>query len=238
MRSTLICGIIILIISCSESDDPGSCTASFDNDICLEIENGAVSDDHRMLVIDETTRGLALIQQTMPIDHLDIRIVDEPSLVIVGKAVGGFNPSASEIKMAIRKNASSAGIKADLIAIMAHEIHHAKRRRSVGYGRSLLEAVITEGLADHFAIEITGKEPFPWSLALEDAELETWTENAREVWNEPSYNHNAWFFGSDGKIPHWTGYALGFHLVEQYFQNNPGSKASELHDIPAAALVK
>lgn len=237
MRAIFIFSLFLLFISCSESDEPATCVASFDHEICLIIEEGAVSADATEWLINEISSGIIRIQQAMPVDRLDIRIVDKPSLVITGQAAGGFNPSAWEVEVAIRRNASEEEIKNDFIAVLAHEIHHAKRRRSVGYGETLLEAIISEGLADHFALEITGSDPYPWSVALPESELAEWTTEAKEVWHDP-YNHNVWFFGADGRVPYWAGYSIGFHLVEEFLVNHPYLNASMLHDAPATTLVK
>ena len=237
MRNISIFSLFLLFISCAESDEPATCVASFDSEICLIIEEGAVSTDAMEWIIDEISRGIIRIQQAMPVSRLDIRIVDKPSLVIPGQAAGGYNPSAREIELAIRRNVSEEEIRNDFMAVLAHEIHHAKRRRSVGYGETLLEALITEGLADHFALEITGSDPYPWSVSLSESELSEWIAKSRENWHDP-YNHNVWFFGADGSVPYWAGYSIGFHLVKEYLVNHPHLKASMLHDVPATILVK
>ena len=50
---------------------------------------------------------------------------------------------------------------------------------------------------------------------------------AVQEWDKTDYNHEAWFFGTADR-PGWSGYALGFRLVERFLTENPGSRASHL----------
>ena len=112
---------------------------------------------------------------------------------------------------------------------MAHELHHVARRP--------LDALIHEGLADHFAVELTGLEPPLWVLALSPEETIRLVARAREEYDSPHYSHMAWFFGSDELgIPRWAGYSLGFKLVGDYLARNPSAKASALATEPSATL--
>jgi uncharacterized protein YjaZ len=184
------------------------------------------------------TNGFKSINALMGIDQVLIRVVSEPNLVVPEIGMGGFNPSRDEVIIAINekhRNLADA-IDQGLVPVLAHELHHAKRRRSVGYGNSLLEAAVTEGLADHFAIEVTGIDPFPWSTALTAPDLEEWTNTASNTWNNPFYFHNRWFLGSDPSIPRWTGYAIGFDLVSNYLDANRDHRPSSLHDEPASSF--
>jgi uncharacterized protein YjaZ len=62
-------------------------------------------------------------------------------------------------------------------------------------------------------------------------------ETAGMLWNEPSYDHNAWFFGTDPDIPRWAGYAIGFELVKNYLSKHPGTLPSTLWNEPATAFM-
>ena len=102
-------------------------------------------------------------------------------------------------------------------AVLAHELHHSSRVRGPGYGIALGEALVTEGLADHFAAEaFPDTPPQPWDHALsENEETELWRK-AQSVLAVPGgYNHRAWFFGG-GDLPRWAGYTLGYRIAEAY----------------------
>ncbi len=122
---------------------------------------------------------------------------------------------------------------------LIHELNHAARWQTVGYGDTLLEAMISEGLADHFEKEITNKNPNPWSVALGKSQIKQMMERAENEYNNKNYNHNEWFFGSKEKgIPKWTGYTLGYNLVAEYLKKNPDKKPSQLHALRAEEFIK
>jgi uncharacterized protein YjaZ len=93
--------------------------------------------------------------------------------------------------------------------------------------------MISEGLADHFAID-----PPIWSTALDTGELDKLIRYAMPLWSNTGCNHNKWFFGTGSSIPRWAGYSIGFELVQSYLHQNPGKKASELFDLVAQAFIE
>lgn len=238
----ILWGLIMLNSGCSKSDDFQSCDSSSivssSDNICLAVEHGELSNSQQALIEAKVISGLKSISQLMSINDLRIRIVENQQLVIPEIGIGGFNPDAHEVIVAINTDYQDleSTLEKNFISILAHEIHHAKRRRSVGYGKTLLEGMISEGLADHFSIEVTGIQPPPWSLALGNSELQNWIETASNSWNE-SYNHAAWFLGADPNIPKWTGYSIGFELVKNYLVRNPDRLPSNLHDEPAISFA-
>lgn len=130
-------------------------------------------------------------------------------------------------------------IDAHLPRILAHEFHHCARWRGPGYGRTLAEALVSEGLADHFDLEVhAGAQPYHWSVAVDGPELEAvWRLAGPQLW-EPGYEHAFWFFNQNaGSIPFHAGYALGFRLVGSYLEANPSLRPSQLANISAEAVL-
>ena len=152
--------------------------------------------------------------------------------------MGGFNPSADEVRLyadSSRPDLETV-LRSELLPQLAHEIHHAMRRRAVGYGSTLLQAAVTEGLADHFSLEVSGGIERPWALALTPAELATWTPEV-ESRATGGYDHAEWFFGTNPYIPRWTGYAVGFELVRAYMDEDPTRRASAMVGERAESFV-
>lgn len=237
----IISGLLIVLSGCSDTEATQPCdsssTVSLTADICLAIEHNGLSNEHRDIIEAKVLSGITSINSLIPINDLRIRIVENQQLVIPEIGIGGYNPAAQELILAIDANFSDldATLEENLIPQLAHEIHHAKRRRSVGYGNTLLEAMVTEGLADHFSIELTGIAPPPWTTAITGDELQSWIETAGTFWNQP-YDHSAWFAGTDPNIPRWAGYSIGFELVKNYLAVNPGRLPSNLHNEPASSF--
>jgi uncharacterized protein YjaZ len=102
------------------------------------------------------------------------------------------------------------------------------------YG-TLLEALVFEGLADRFALELLGGAPPPWIEAFPEQQTDAYIERARPELDQ-FFDFEAWFFGIGSDLPRWTGYTLGYRLVGDYKAENPGSTAASLVHTPAEAF--
>lgn len=233
----------ILFLCCSSSDDNRSDENTIiidsDADIRLVFENQAELDPFRTSITNLVTNANMAIQQLMPIDNVTIRVSSNPQGSIPEIGIGGFNPSANEVLISIDPDFPNlkASLQAELPAMIAHELNHAKRRRSVGYGNTLLQAIVSEGLADHFSMEVTGIPPPRWSIAVQGQELQELIDTASQSWTSGTYDHPSWFFGTTSDIPRWTGYSIGYKLVNDYLEDNPGAKPSDLVDEPANSFL-
>jgi len=222
--------INLFILSCSSSDDLQNNNPN--SEIILEFGTSLVFEDSGKLndqkeaiktVVIET---VSLVNKKMDVENLKTRINVSLSNVIPEIGIGGFNPNEQEITISIDPNFTNLeqSISIELAPMIAHEMHHAKRRRTIGYGSTLLEASVSEGLADCFAMEIKGIDPPIWSVALTGSDLESWIETARDNWRDSPYDHGKWFFGTTSDIPRWTGYSIGFRLVKDYINENSTKK--------------
>ena len=173
-----------------------------------------------------------LIKKIMSPGDIDVVFYDNPGATLKENGIGGYTPCANVIFFSLdpRNPKFREGIKNDLLYTLAHEINHAIRFRTPIPKETLFEAMITEGLADHFAIEVTGrKKPPAWSMSLTDKQKKEFFKKASREWNRPIYDHKAWFYGSEKeKIPRWTAYTLGYDIVATYLQKHPETPASKL----------
>ncbi len=121
-------------------------------------------------------------------------------------------------------------------ATLAHELHHSSRiRTGPGYGRTLGEAMVSEGLADHFANEaFSTTPPQPWASSLsENQEHAVWQRAEPQLWS--AHDHRLWFFGGPD-IPRWAGYSLGYSIVEKFLDG--GRSAAGSVEVPARIVVQ
>ena len=90
-------------------------------------------------------------------------------------------------------------------------------------------------MADHFAVEVLGADIPPWSQALAPNEIDRYLMQATREFDDPTFDFGVWFLGTRD-LPRWTGYSLGFHLVDVYLANHPGSSAASLVHEPAESF--
>ncbi|SDN88997.1 DUF2268 domain-containing putative Zn-dependent protease [Vreelandella arcis] len=167
--------------------------------------------------------------------NLDVVVQVWPGCVIECRGFVGYAPTGTMMQLTLDPGnahfADSMGEPFERMVV--HELHHVMRWRGPGYGRTLGEALVSEGLAGHFCRQLYGSAPEPWESALSDKETVACAMKAEQEWSMPSYRHEAWFFGQ-GELPHWAGYSLGYQLVERYLKHNGGQSAASLVHEPAA----
>lgn len=186
--------------------------------------------------------AIKMIEAKIKLPPLDIVVVDNPDVAIPETGVGGFSPNPHLVFVWIdpeHKDLEKT-IEEEVKRTIIHESHHAARSVTFPWNEAnLLEALITEGLADHFDVELNNGKPYPWSTALNEDEITKYFDKAKnsELLSK-EYNHSSWFFGSEEKgIPRWTGYAIGFKLVGDYIKKTNKS-ASKLVDAPASDFIE
>ena len=96
--------------------------------------------------------------------------------------------------------------------MIAHELYHALRWDTVGYGRTLLEALVSEGLCGRFTEELYGNKPELQECAISPELVKELSVDALAHAHSQEYNHSRWFFGGND-LPRWTGYTIGYELV-------------------------
>lgn len=192
------------------------------------------------LIQGELNKSLNKILEKLPVSDIDIIISDDSKRIIPELGIGGYAPNDHQVFIYLNPQFPHLRetIQKHLKRTLAHELHHCMRWRSPGYGHTLLEVLVSEGLADHFDLEVNGGEAEPWCRALKAGEVAKFTEIARTEYFNRDYSHKAWFFGSKERgIPRWTGYTLGFKLVGDYLKSHPDQKPSTLYTTKAQELI-
>ncbi|WP_182912972.1 DUF2268 domain-containing putative Zn-dependent protease [Paracoccus onubensis] len=156
----------------------------------------------------------------------DLVIKAQPGGGIPAWGVGGRAPSPGLIEITVDPARFAAPL---LIRTLVHEFHHLLRWDGPGYGNSLGEALVSEGLAGHFTLQVLGGKPDPWDAVKPAARV---ARAAMNKWARLDYNHAHWFFGS-GELRRWTGYGLGHMLITEHLSRFPDMDAVKLAYVKA-----
>ena len=133
-----------------------------------------------------------------------------PKLGIGGSAIG---KSCIEVKIDFSRKNLRKIIEVELPSTIYHELAHLVREDSVGYGNTLLDSFVSEGISCFVEKSILPNRKIPYIQKIKN-EQKLW-EKAKKLLGKTKYNYSEWFFGA-GKLPNWTGYRLGFLLVERF----------------------
>ncbi|WP_390915564.1 DUF2268 domain-containing putative Zn-dependent protease [Pseudosulfitobacter sp. SM2401] len=118
---------------------------------------------------------------------------------------------------------------------VVHEVHHCLRYAGPGYGRTLGEAIVSEGLAGRFVEHVLGTPPELWEKAVDPALIMEHLPDRDTVWST-TYDHSEWFFGTK-TLPRWLGYTMGYEVVGKWIRNVGHLDAMVWINTPADSIL-
>ena len=189
----------------------------------------------------ELLAALTQVTAILPVAQVDVVVASvSPNFVIPEYGLTGMSHGKGRISISIDPDSprlDDPQRAARLLGVLAHELHHVVRTRGPGYGGSLGEALVSEGLAQCFEVEAGAPVPF-YAVSLDADALARAGERARQEIGALAYDHSAWFFGrrGDPAWPRHAGYALGFAVVEDWLARNDTNAAAAVN-VPAAQIM-
>ncbi|AGI24855.1 hypothetical protein H681_14935 [Pseudomonas sp. ATCC 13867] len=153
----------------------------------------------------------------------------QPLDILVQQRAGEVIPEIGVLGVAQRKslfslsvdtlnpNFASSLVDGTLSRHVAHEAHHCYRMAGPGYGRTLGEALVSEGLAGQFVSRTFASAPELWECAISLTELLRYLPRPEEL-HSTNYDHASWFFGTSPQRPRWLGYSLGYQIVAHWIE--------------------
>ncbi|CAO4138074.1 hypothetical protein LPLAFNJD_LOCUS52 [Methylorubrum aminovorans] len=175
----------------------------------------------------------------LPPFQLDILVERVTGAVIpeVGTTGRAYRPGLCSLTVdPLNPNFAVSLDHGDIRRTIAHEVHHCRRFAGPGYGDTLGEALVSEGLAGHFAGTLFDASPEPWECALDDAALRAHRPSAAEL-RALNQDHAGWFFGAGGCHPRWLGYTLGYRIVGDWLAANPAPEGETWVNVPADVVL-
>ncbi len=196
--------------------------------INMHLLNASGSLDHIVEDIKEEFKStVEKVAKVLPIKNIDVIVWDYPEWAIKKYGIGGHSVSPNSIVISIDPNNKNTkkSFKDNFSLTLMHEFHHSCRWQTTGYGSSKLEVSVSEGLAEHFEIQMTGKSLEIWDTALSEKQLKKFVGAIKEDKSIDFYLYD-WLFGNKEKgIAHWCGYSVGFYLVSEYLRKKSQNEA-------------
>jgi Predicted Zn-dependent protease (DUF2268) len=196
----------------------------------------------RISILASLEKALPLVLARLPMERVDIVVgYSDPAWMIPAWGIGGYAHGKGRISITVdpdhpRFGDAERGER--LAAILAHEMHHLARARGPGFGETLGEVLVTEGLAQCFEVEIGCPAP-PYAIAVADDALKQFAARARSDVETKEYDSRAWFYGRSGDphFPRHGGYSLGYALTRSWLAAE-GMTASGAAGVPASRLIE
>jgi uncharacterized protein YjaZ len=126
----------------------------------------------------------------------------------------------------------------------AHEYHHTiyiqrlPTPQSDPVPKDLLDNLLCEGRADSFAHLLYPNVGVSRVNALTpEEEAAQWQAIQAGLTNTSYSDFQRFLFGDGDKIPTWTGYTIGFHIVQKYIHSHPNASPAEWTTLDADKLL-
>ncbi|MCF8480086.1 MAG: DUF2268 domain-containing protein [Rhodospirillum sp.] len=173
----------------------------------------------RMAITSEIERAHGALSRVMTPPRLDILLQRRegetiPEVGMVGFAFHGalfsmvFDPDNPNFETSLGDGAVTRQV--------LHEVHHCLRMGGPGYGRTLGECMVSEGLAGQFVRHLLGTPPEPWEQAVPPETFAALWPDA-DLLGSTRFDHGAWFLGA-GAYPRWLVYSMGYWLVGRWLE--------------------
>ncbi|WLH10596.1 DUF2268 domain-containing putative Zn-dependent protease [Pseudomonas hefeiensis] len=199
--------------------------------------SGSLAEFRRELT-DEFDAAYETLARLMPPPRLDVLIQRLPGETIPEMGLVGRAYRSSMFSMTLdpdNPNFLSSLRTGALRRHVIHEVHHCLRMGGPGYGWTLGEALVSEGLAGQFVRHLLGSDPEPWECAIEFADLSNSPVGLQGL-ESRYYDHNEWFFGFGDK-PRWLGYSLGYQMAGRWLASRGEVDVSTWVNVPATDIM-
>lgn len=166
---------------------------------------------------------------------IDVIVFNSRESTVRSTATGGYALDAMAILLYIDCSSKYANMAVDrwVKASLQHELAHIVRNATRGYGKTLLETMVSEGTASYVEQGLNQKLRIPYIQRIRGEEK--FLRHAKKIMKRKKYDHGAWYFGS-GAIPNWMGYRLGYNIVSAFMKRCPKVSIAELVRLPAQQI--
>ncbi|MEY3783727.1 MAG: hypothetical protein RLZZ230_49 [Candidatus Parcubacteria bacterium] len=192
----------------------------------LEVVTGQMQD-----IFDTTADKVIFLTESV---ETDVVVRHSPQNSIPGLGISGqYTKDARciDIYLDLSNPHLKNNFEAEVARTLIHEYMHVVREQYIPWENgTLLDSLIAEGLTQNFEIEVQPDlPPSIYTTAFTENELDDLWTKANDILNQRGWVNDEWFFGSD-TIKRWSGYSLGFKLVQEKIKAS-GLRASDLYKL-------
>jgi hypothetical protein len=191
-------------------------------------------------ILDTLKRTEQTIVNLTEFVDTDVVIRNSPQNTIPELGISGqYTKDANCIDIYVDLNHDhlQANFASEIARTFIHEYMHALRENYVPWDNgTLFDSLIAEGLTQSFEIEVQPNlTPSIYATEITGNELEELWISAQPFLSQRGWDNDEWFFGGEN-IKRWSGYSLGFKLVQTKITES-GLPASKLYKLPTVDFL-
>jgi uncharacterized protein YjaZ len=192
-------------------------------------------------LVSDVTRDLRRIAALLPGPSTVIIIEQTANVIPETGELGYTDPTTGQVLIQLDPNSETPFSKTLAVWLpeaLAHEVHHSVRTRTgPGFGNTLGEYLVSEGMASAFFHQAFPGTDAPWDNALTSVQEHALWDRAQPLLTHGGLSvYSQWFYGGDG-VSKWAGFTIGYHTAEDYIQHHPGTSAASLVDAPSGTIL-
>jgi hypothetical protein len=174
-----------------------------------------------------------------------ITIKVAPKLAIPQVGVNGFaNPGNGLVTISLDPNSKiglATTLRVWLPVLLANAVNKSARvKAGPGFGSTLLEHLVSQGLSDEFGkASNPAAPPIPWANALSPAqEHDAWGRAQSVIESTGIEMDRVWFFGAEPElVPFLAGFTIGARIVSAYRAKHAATSWHDLTRLPARDIL-
>ena len=195
-------------------------------------------DAHLDVLSAQISIAARTVSQHLSLDA-DVCVVHDPAYCNPLLGIGGlaFSPNLMHVNVDVDHENFERAIQVELLSVLAHEAHHCKRMAAIPTDSSLLDSIVTEGLACQFELQVAGGEKPSFIPDVVMALTDELLSRMRATLELTDYCYDTYFLGKDTDIyPKYAGFAVGFDIVGSFLRRE-GLTAGEAAWVPAQEFL-
>ena len=180
----------------------------------------------KVIIRAETEVAVAILNLA---ENVTILVDTDSNMIDSNIGVGGYTEDKSQVQLSIDPTYKDLSNE-EIFATLVHELSHVKRDYGPGYGTTLFDYLVFEGLGVAFEEEVCGANTYyPDHLRkLHDARELVETFSYMFDYDDTQYDYMDFILGNAEKgIPEFAVYSMGLYIIDRYLARTD-KKVSEL----------
>ena len=184
-----------------------------------------MSDENVSKITSGFNRAFEVAKNLLGVSGIDVLCIDDHNQVIPETGMSGYTPNRNLIYLYV--DSTMALEEDEVFYTLMHEFSHAMRYDGPGYGDTLFDSMVFEGLGVALEEQVSGGHGSFLSNFIRTKDNQELLDKVVSHFGDRQFDRFYWFIQESDDLPRWTGYRVGYYIVTE-FMKKTNKKASDL----------